>query len=449
MISLQQIATLDRSASKSALDNDKRFLNLTIPESNATQRTELRMCITCPLSARVLHTPSLHIQFFIGYDYTFHGGLKMYLSALPADNYYVQLPGGLFNCSVNNYSDFQQHLDCNLWTQCEDGRDETEHCAFSSPLCKGLVASHNKCFHYLYMDKAVFLTLSEYECQRIGGRPASMKTRKEQADFRQVFKRHVKFRVTVGAKSDWRSVPFIYSMFRKWSDNTLIYNIDHFVVGYKYIPSRRPQHIDVESLVFKIGYASTSKRCDQFSDCLDNSDEVGCPDDSSYLAWFKDDNKKHMFYVNLDGAGYFTQQRMSSDDSCPHSHYRCPSEWLYCLPVYTRCNGFSDCIHGEDEHDCDAMACPGFYQCQASRICVHGDHLCDGWGQCPQRDDELACDVICPEDCLCQGHVFLCNRPFPSDLFPELRYLDAMGSHMTPTYLNFAVNISSLNTPVQ
>ncbi|KAL8609058.1 hypothetical protein ACOMHN_059871 [Nucella lapillus] len=76
-----------------------------------------------------------------------------------------------------------------------------------------------------------------------------------------------------------------------------------------------------------------------------------CPEESSYLAWFKDSDTKHWLYLNLDGAGYFTQQGMATDNSCPNSHYRCQAESLYCLPVYTRCNGFADCIHGEDEQD--------------------------------------------------------------------------------------------------
>ncbi|KAL8587128.1 hypothetical protein ACOMHN_026096 [Nucella lapillus] len=98
-----------------------------------------------------------------------------------------------------------------------------------------------------------------------------------------------------------------------------------------------------------------SQRCNQYSDCLDDSDEVGCPNVSSYLAWFKDGGRKEWIYVNLDGTGYFIQQVMPADQTCPDTHYPCQAESLYCLPVYTRCNGFADCVHGEDEQNCDAM----------------------------------------------------------------------------------------------
>ncbi|XP_076472286.1 uncharacterized protein LOC143301780 [Babylonia areolata] len=57
--------------------------------------------------------------------------------------------------STTSYSAFEDHLDCNLRTQCEDGQDETEHCPFSSPDCQGLVASRNKCFKLVTSDKGV------------------------------------------------------------------------------------------------------------------------------------------------------------------------------------------------------------------------------------------------------------------------------------------------------
>nr|KAG5686927.1 hypothetical protein BaRGS_018916 [Batillaria attramentaria] len=71
-----------------------------------------------------------------------------------------------------------------------------------------------------------------------------------------------------------------------------------------------------------------------------------------------------------------------------------------CLPVYVRCNDVYDCPGHEDEADCDTYTCPGFYRCRASRVCVHRDHVCDGNYHCPQRDDELFCQLDCPDNFL-------------------------------------------------
>nr|KAG5689917.1 hypothetical protein BaRGS_015605 [Batillaria attramentaria] len=55
--------------------------------------------------------------------------------------------------------------------------------------------------------------------------------------------------------------------------------------------------------------------------------------------------------------------------------------------------------------------------------------------QCPQHDDELYCDVTCPENCTCYGMAFFCGMPFNASMHPGLRFLDASGSGMTPASL--------------
>jgi hypothetical protein len=127
----------------------------------------------------------------------------------------------------------------------------------------------------------------------------------------------------------------------------------------------------------------------------------------------------------LDGKGSFQRSALRENDSCPETHYQCPGDVAYCLPVFTRCNGYYDCLGGEDEVGCEDATCSGFYRCRGSPICVDPDHLCDGWPQCPQHDDEWLCgERPCPDGCLCQGLAFICHQPYPAHLYPNLRYLD-------------------------
>ncbi|KAK7092030.1 hypothetical protein V1264_009639 [Littorina saxatilis] len=166
--------------------------------------------------------------------------------------------------------------------------------------------------------------------------------------------------------------------------------------------------------------------CDVRRDCWDGSDEL-C--DHAHLLTRTIVRMLPPTLISFDGQGNFSQTLLSPSDLCPETHLRCSDG--NCLPVFVRCNGVYDCIDKADEAHCDNVTCPGFYRCRSSSVCVHPDHLCDGWPQCPQRDDEWLCQALCPSRCSCHGHAFVCPRPFPAPSFPQLRYLDALGSGMT------------------
>nr|KAG5700957.1 hypothetical protein BaRGS_034242 [Batillaria attramentaria] len=52
-------------------------------------------------------------------------------------------------------------------------------------------------------------------------------------------------------------------------------------------------------------------------------------------------------------------RRLQPFEVCPETHFRCPGESDYCLPVFVRCNGVYDCAGHEDEVECDNYTCPG------------------------------------------------------------------------------------------
>ena len=170
-------------------------------------------------------------------------------------------------------------------------------------------------------------------------------------------------------------------------------------------------------------------KCDKISHCYDNSDEAYC---SHYIHSTHTHPKIQEPPARIDfmPTALVKTTSLNTSQACPETHFSCPGEFGYCLPVYVRCNNMYDCPGHEDEAGCDNYTCPGFYRCRGASVCLHVDHLCDGLAQCPRRDDELLCEATCPPTCSCQGLAFVCHLPFQADDFPQLRYLDASGSEM-------------------
>jgi hypothetical protein len=147
--------------------------------------------------------------------------------------------------------------------------------------------------------------------------------------------------------------------------------------------------------------------------------------------WTKRDwRRSSLFLLDFNvTVGKFSVQHLPANATCPVSHFRCEGKPEYCVPLFTRCNGYNDCLNGEDEIECEQVTCAGLYRCRGSRVCLIPGDVCDGWEQCPQGDDEWLCDVgPCPDGCLCQGLAFLCLQPFTPDYFPALRYLEVQNA---------------------
>ena len=491
-----------------------------------------------------------------GYNYSCLyevGCFKILISFHTRNSIPHRFSSGLYNCSVDYYWRFQQHLDCNMEAECQDSRDETEHCPFSSQACQGWIASGSKCFRFVKEDtlqklagksSSVCLDSVDY-CYRMN---ASLGAARHRGDWDNIFlpllKRHASgSMVVVGLFMGGMSLPNEYRKSVVTYDKTVLHHTTE-VESYPYRESREcilrgqdgllakasklkkytftvaatceftPEYSgqyesDEATITFPIvssvgdsfkirltrcssgqlchaspqssentssiawftcddevtkvyfnlvcdfrqdchdgsdesfcqhppcdGFTCTSgqcvsyaKRCNTASDCIDESDENDCALHSEYQT--KGDYLLSPVLVNFDSTHYFTKTKMSPNASCPNTHYRCPGEYDDCLPVFTRCNGWIDCIDQQDEKGCEELICPGFYRCFNSSMCVHTDHMCDGWPHCPRHDDEWFCYMNCPSHCLCQNNVFVCPRKFLAFRFPQLRYLDAEGSGMT------------------
>ncbi|KAL8618459.1 hypothetical protein ACOMHN_049876 [Nucella lapillus] len=510
---------------------------------------------------------------------------KLFYSFLPAEKGRYDASTRTWNCSRDDYPSFQHHVSCDLRIDCEDGRDENEHCPFSSPECQGLIDMCNHCYKvynglcWFDSDLKDVHHLSDAYCNTLRG---SLRMPGCVSDVRDAFHNAtmISFRrirnILTGLTSSDTNVPVMYThmlmdyksvvyhshtvvrfkedgnkgcfktvyseLMRipcvvsqkcdlkvvcevKKNGSSFMNNLSHLtavslkrthfcppaqwllsmmtcptahvthtflvcgsnrydICGQKTAPCTfSPALADLKNStadVFKTPVAtylctdgvdpvsftlvcdfiedcrdgsdesfchhpdceqqftctngqcvSYDLRCDQLPHCIDHSDEKDCE------AILEADIDMPKFFspafINFDGTRQFRSVPMLLNQSCPDSHYQCVGEMSDCLPVYTRCNGIFDCLDHEDEADCEHFTCPGFFRCRISIICVHADNICDGWPHCPLHDDELACDAVCAEGCLCQGHALLCSQPISLANFPQLRSLYAAGSGMALT----------------
>ncbi|XP_022111043.1 uncharacterized protein LOC110990376 [Acanthaster planci] len=130
----------------------------------------------------------------------------------------------------------------------------------------------------------------------------------------------------------------------------------------------------------------------------------------------------HIRFSNVDFNG--------STDWCTNNQTEFLCEDGACLAASAECDGFQDCLKGEDESFCDEVYCPSSYLCSGTRTCILPQSVCDGTIDCEQGDDEVKCDEKrCPENCSCEYinddfHV-LCTKGWESDHVKDIARITA------------------------
>ena len=196
----------------------------------------------------------------------------------------------------------------------------------------------------------------------------------------------------------------------------------------------------IDKIIFKCksgACISLSKVCNGISDCHDSTDELECRNyqydllESKYRlhksypcpkGWSLCNTATHFCYPNdkicifdrsNDGplhCPYTEHIQYCADHVCPNA-FKCSGS--YCIPMRMVCDGVGDCPNKEDESSCPVrLVCKGMLLCRNDNICVHPSEICDGVSDCiSSNDDEELCHTSnCQKGCICNGNIVICSE---------------------------------------
>ncbi|XP_045414697.1 low-density lipoprotein receptor-related protein 2 [Lemur catta] len=186
-------------------------------------------------------------------------------------------------------------------------------------------------------------------------------------------------------------------------------------------------------------------RCDGTNDCLDDSDESGCPPTSCHAGYFKcqsggscipdswvcdedqdcDDGSDER--QNCPGTTCSSHQMTCSDGQCIPKEYRCDhvrdcsdgtdeKDCQYpvceqrtcdngaCYNISQRCDWIVDCRDYSDEENCTEVCLHNEFPCDNGE-CIPKGYVCDHEPDCEDGSDEHSCNYQ-----TCSGNQFTCSN---------------------------------------
>ena len=180
---------------------------------------------------------------------------------------------------------------------------------------------------------------------------------------------------------------------------------------------------DSNTYIFKLGHTidtilvndlvpDCGKRADDektLTDVLENRKRHNCSQPDEILC-----RKGHTKCFSITEICLY---RLNSQNQCEdfecNMKFKCSKS--YCIPWVYVCNGKWDCPHGYDEskeHFCgERRQCNMMFHCSKSQLCIHIEDICNGYNDCPLKDDEYMCSLkglICPKSCLCHQFALGC-----------------------------------------
>lgn len=128
-----------------------------------------------PFTPSLLHTDVLWLHAYSRQIPT-RMGFRMLFSFHNRSSLPQRLPDGTWNCSVPHWSDFRQHLPCDLQAQCAGREDEAE-CPFVSEECgERQYSLGGQCYLYVIPDQPTTMLDAASQCRRHGGHLVSPHT---------------------------------------------------------------------------------------------------------------------------------------------------------------------------------------------------------------------------------------------------------------------------------
>ncbi|KAL1455357.1 hypothetical protein WDU94_009457 [Cyamophila willieti] len=208
--------------------------------------------------------------------------------------------------------------------------------------------------------------------------------------------------------------------------------------------------------------------CDGYPDCKDGSDEIDCPlncADSSTSLYCHVDNKCIPVSKKCDGikdcsdwsdetncTSFSGGNRTFDTVHCEWHEFDCKDVARTCIRSVLVCDGYKDCLNGEDEIGCDISTsrtttsltvrpspehCEYPFRLCDNTTCLHPSDLCNGKDDCKDGSDEgPICDenqcsrndchhlcyntpegymCTCPEDMFLQPDRMTCSYTHPCD----------------------------------
>jgi hypothetical protein len=394
------------------------FLEVYVLDVNATASNVFRGCNQEQVSTDVYHSSAIGVYYTKGVASAYLSvGFLMKYSFHKDSGTPSKLGDGMFNCSVDYYASFQQHLECNLVTECEDGRDETGHCSFSNKECRGLgLASGIKCYFTVVSTQGNINTWEYFhqQCKERGGNLAEINTVEEVSDIHRLlrFGKNIDrcHQYTTGLTYGDGSLPSMYRYMWTGVSKAVLYypplTMDSAFKEYNGQVLRQVISVakvsEMAADVVEIVNRACGAVCEVYPQQSNPADEAVENNGTGFSEkFYVPDGNRLLPFALSDPSSSLISNHHAVFTVCPKKHLT--FSFLVCDPR-SDCGKQTQCeIPRERDHSSSMQA----FTCDNGEETVHYTLVCDFRPDCHDQSDEAFCKYLpCPEMICSNGQCF-------------------------------------------